>query len=96
MATQEPFLPLVEDFIAQARENRLAKMNMSVDQFPYFWTRVEHVMGTLELSRCARVFCQTCGQEHLFSELFHLTRLGEKRTGKCGHLMIELLVTWNG
>ena len=92
----EPFLPLVEDFIAQAQETRLAQLNMSVDQFQYFWTRVEHVLGAPEVNRCARAFCPLCGQEHFFSDLFHLTRIGEKRTGKCGHLMTELLVTWNG
>lgn len=91
----EPFLPLVEDFIAQVQEIRQAQLKMSVDQFRYFWTRLEHVFGATEVNRCARAACTTCGQEHLFSELFHLTHYGEKRIGKCGHLLTELLVTWD-
>jgi len=92
----EPFLPLIEDFIVQAKETRQAHLNMSVDQFKYFRTRIEHVLGAPEVNRCARAFCPICGQEHFLTELSHLARLGEKRTGKCGHLMTELFVTWNG
>ncbi len=69
---------------------------MSVDQYQYFWTRVEHVLGMPAIHRCARAFCPIFGEEHFLVELFHLTRVGEKRTGKCGQVMTELLVTWNG
>lgn len=92
----EPFLPLVEEFIRQAQENQQARINMSADQFKYFWTRLEHVLGAPEVNRCARAFCPSCGQEHHLAELVHLVRIGEKRTGKCGHLMTEFLVTWSG
>jgi hypothetical protein len=92
----EPFLPLVEEFIAQVQTNSHAQLHMSVDQYQYFWTRIEHILGSPEVNRCARAFCPVCGEAHFLTELFHLTRVGDKRTGKCGHLMNELLVTWSG
>ena len=90
------FLPLVEDFIAQAQKTNQARLNMSFDQFRYFWTRLEHVLGASEVNRCARAVCRVCGHEHFFADLLRLTRLGEERTGKCGHSMAELLVVWSG
>ncbi len=92
----EPFLPQVEHFIAEVQKTRHGQLNMSVDQYQYFWTRIEHVLGAPEVNQCARAFCPVCGEEHFLFELFHLTRVGEKHTGKCGHLMTEMLVTWNG
>ena len=91
----ETFLSLVEAFIIEVKSNKQAQLNMSAEQFQYFWTRLEHVLGVTEVNRCARAICRQCGHEHLMTEWFHHSRTGRVHSGKCGHVMNDLLVAWS-
>jgi hypothetical protein len=91
----ESFLNVVESFISEVQAQREAHLSISVDQYKYFWTRLESVLGLERVQQCARAVCCECGKEHRFSELFYLTRTSDLRSGKCGHPMGSILVTWS-